>query len=148
MDDSSDQSSSQRGLQPGSQSSQAGGSKTAGSPVNMVIHLSVQRGETLPWRVEADADLCINHARVWVTRIFFHYDHWLEAGQSLPLNRGEKIWISTDSETPVNVTLTSAIRQPKGVFSAWQRLRHFFTDRALLRARQPVRAPDAWIDER
>jgi len=76
------------------------------------IHFAVPPTRTLTWRVNAPATLRIHAAQVWVTRARSPYDHWLKPGETLRLERGERIWLSTESNFPVRVTITCAWRPP------------------------------------
>lgn len=72
----------------------------------MVVHFQIAPGATLTWRVAADSTLTVNGARLWLTRISSPYDHWLVPGQTFSLQRGERIWLSTDGERTAHVSLT------------------------------------------
>ncbi|WP_025599872.1 DUF2917 domain-containing protein [Burkholderia sp. WSM2230] len=72
----------------------------------VVVHFQVAPGATLTWRVEADSTLAVQGARLWLTRISSPYDHWLVPGQTFSLQRGERIWLSTDGEHIAHVSLT------------------------------------------
>ncbi|WP_325624719.1 DUF2917 domain-containing protein [Paraburkholderia sp.] len=76
------------------------------------VHFAVPPKRTLTWRVHASATLHIHAAPVWVTRARSPYDHWLRPGETLRLERGERIWLSTEADMPAQVTVTSAWRPP------------------------------------
>lgn len=76
------------------------------------IHFAVPPMRTLTWRVNASATLRIHAAHVWVTRACSPYDHWLQPGETLRLERGERIWLSTEAAVPARVSVTSAWRPP------------------------------------
>ncbi|SDC13025.1 DUF2917 domain-containing protein [Paraburkholderia lycopersici] len=76
------------------------------------VHFAVPPARTLTWRVNAPATLRIHAAQVWVTRARSPYDHWLQPGETLRLERGERIWLSTEAALPARVTITSAWRPP------------------------------------
>ncbi|WP_027209713.1 DUF2917 domain-containing protein [Burkholderia sp. WSM2232] len=78
----------------------------------VVVHFPVASGATLTWRVEADSTLAVNGARLWLTRISSPYDHWLVPGQTISLQRGERIWLSTDGERTAHVSLTYLLPAP------------------------------------
>jgi hypothetical protein len=90
------------------------------------VHFAVPPMRTLTWRVNATATLRVHAAQIWITRARSPYDHWLQPGETLRLERGERIWLSTEAATPARVTITSAWRPPfagvrRGVerLSAW-----------------------------
>jgi hypothetical protein len=76
------------------------------------IHFAVPPQRTLTWRLNAHATLRVHSAQLWVTRARSPYDHWMRPGETLRLERGERIWLSTDDALPVRVTITSAWRPP------------------------------------
>ena len=85
----------------------------------VVVHFPVMPGATLTWRVEANCTLAVQGARVWLTRISLPYDHWLRPGDELRLQRGERVWISTDGEATARVALTSALPASRGIVARW-----------------------------
>ena len=85
----------------------------------VVVHFSVMPGATLTWRVEADSTLAVKGARVWLTRIVSPYDHWIAPGHAFCLQRGERIWLSTDGERAARVSLTCALPAKGGMFKRW-----------------------------
>lgn len=72
----------------------------------MVIHLTLEPGQTLSWRVKANSQIRATGARVWLTRIYSPYDYWLLPGELVRVARGERIWVSTDGDAAAEVTLT------------------------------------------
>ncbi|WP_084170198.1 DUF2917 domain-containing protein [Paraburkholderia ferrariae] len=74
------------------------------------LHFAVPQGQTFTWRLAADSLLRVYGAQIWVTRARSPYDHWLNPGDTLRLTRGERIWLSTETDTPARVTLTSEWR--------------------------------------
>jgi Protein of unknown function (DUF2917) len=85
----------------------------------VAIHFEVQPGATLTWRVEANAELAVQRERVWLTRESSPYDHWLQPGQPLQLQRGERVWISTDSKLAARVVLATYPHARRGIVSRW-----------------------------
>ncbi|HEX7914045.1 MAG TPA: DUF2917 domain-containing protein [Paraburkholderia sp.] len=85
----------------------------------VVVHFSVMPGATLTWRVEADSTLTVQGERLWLTRISSPYDHWLAPGETFRLQRGERVWLSTDGERAARVSLTCALPVKGGVFRRW-----------------------------
>jgi hypothetical protein len=85
----------------------------------MVIHLAVVPGRTLAWKLSAEAELRVQGARVWLTRIGSPYDYWLQPGDVLRLRRGECIWLSTDGPVPAEALLASTYVEPCGTLRRW-----------------------------
>ncbi|NPT58847.1 DUF2917 domain-containing protein [Paraburkholderia elongata] len=85
----------------------------------VVLHFSVVPGATLTWRVGADSTLSVQGARLWLTRVNSPYDHWLEPGNAFRLQRGERVWLSTDSESTARVSLSCALRARRGLVRRW-----------------------------
>ncbi|CAE6719507.1 hypothetical protein R69658_04650 [Paraburkholderia aspalathi] len=85
----------------------------------VVVHFSVVRGATLTWRVDADSTLSVQGARLWLTRVSSPYDHWLEPGNEFRLQRGERVWLSTDSERTARVSLSCALPARRGFVRRW-----------------------------
>ncbi|WP_241018987.1 DUF2917 domain-containing protein [Paraburkholderia sp. Tr-20389] len=73
----------------------------------VVIHFAVQPGATMSWRVEANTELLVQGARVWLTRAASPYDHWLQIGETFRLHRGERVWVSADGDVPARLSLTT-----------------------------------------
>ena len=72
----------------------------------IVVHFAVQPGSTMSWRVESDTELLVQGARIWLTRAASPYDHWLNIGETLRLQRGERVWASADGNTVARISLT------------------------------------------
>jgi hypothetical protein len=85
----------------------------------IVVHFSVMPGATLTWRVDADTTLAVQGARLWLTRISSPYDHWLSPGAEFRLQRGERVWLSTDGEHAARVSLTSPLPARRGLIGRW-----------------------------
>lgn len=76
------------------------------------IHFAVPPQRTLTWRVDNAAAVRVHGAMVWITRARSPYDHWLRPGETLRLERNERIWLSTEAATPARVTITTTWRPP------------------------------------
>jgi hypothetical protein len=85
----------------------------------VVVHFSVAPGATLTWRVDADSTLRVQGARLWLTRVNSPYDHWLEPGNEFRLQRGERVWLSTDSERMARVSLSYALPARRSLVRRW-----------------------------
>jgi hypothetical protein len=83
------------------------------------LHFEVQPGATLSWRVEANGELSVLRERVWLTRATSPYDHWLQPGQPLQLQRGERVWVSTDGKHAARLVLTTYPHARRGIVSRW-----------------------------
>lgn len=88
-------------------------------PAKIVVHFSVAPATTLTWRVDADSTLTVHGARAWITRIDFPYDYWLDPGQTLRLQRGERIWLSCEDTRIARVSLSCPLPAQRGVLSRW-----------------------------
>lgn len=88
---------------------------------SVVIHLSLVPGQTVSWRLTANAEICVHGSQVWMTRAFSPYDYWIGPSEVIRLARGERIWMSTDGEQPTKVTLTSDYNQQAGFWDRWAR---------------------------
>ncbi|CAM2195504.1 DUF2917 domain-containing protein [Paraburkholderia sp. A1RI_3L] len=88
----------------------------------LVLHFAVNPAVTVTWRVTADAELRVHSERIWLTRIRSPYDYWMKAGETMRLQRGERIWLSTDSHEAARVSLTSAWRAPRTVLARFSGL--------------------------
>ncbi|MCP3706055.1 DUF2917 domain-containing protein [Paraburkholderia sp. CNPSo 3274] len=101
------------------------------------IHFAVPPMRTLTWRANASATLRVQVAQVWVTRARSPYDHWLQPGETLRLERGERIWLSTEAALPARVSITSAWQPPfAGVRRCMERLAAWLALLTLRRSRE------------
>ncbi|KMZ12533.1 Serine-pyruvate aminotransferase/archaeal aspartate aminotransferase [Candidatus Burkholderia humilis] len=88
-----------------------------------VWYVDVQSRQTVTWRVSRDAELRVGDASVWLTRHGDGYDYWLKPGDIVRFVRGERVWISSDSEHAVEVSLTSYRALKRGLFTRyWPRI--------------------------
>lgn len=83
------------------------------------VHFAVPPLRTLTWRVTAPAAVRVHGAVVWITRARSPYDHWLRPGETLRLERNERIWLSTETATPARVTITTAWQPPFANMRRW-----------------------------
>ncbi|WGS53876.1 DUF2917 domain-containing protein [Paraburkholderia sp. D15] len=88
-------------------------------PAKMVVHFSVAPGATLTWRIDVDSTLTVQGARLWITRINFPYDYWLDPGHTLRLQRGERIWLSCEDTRAARVSLSCTLPAKRGVLHRW-----------------------------
>ncbi|MEM5437576.1 DUF2917 domain-containing protein [Paraburkholderia diazotrophica] len=83
----------------------------------VVVHFEVQPGATMSWRVEANTELLVQGARVWLTRAASPYDHWLQIGDTFRLQRGERVWVSTDGDAAARLSLTTHLVTSRGMLA-------------------------------
>ncbi|TDV15093.1 DUF2917 domain-containing protein [Paraburkholderia caballeronis] len=83
------------------------------------IRFSVHPNSTITWKISADSTLLVCHERIWLTRVRSPYDHWLGSGDTIRLQRGERIWLSTDADEPARVSLTSAWSRRRSTALHW-----------------------------
>lgn len=85
-----------------------GGARGAIRLPRVVIYFAVEPATTVTWRIAADSELRVHsEAPVWLTRHRSPYDHWLQPGESIRLERGERVWLSVEGEVPAEVSITS-----------------------------------------
>jgi hypothetical protein len=92
--------------------------------------LQLQRGELLPL---ADVRLSVERGCVWVTREGDIDDHFLAAGESMPIERGARAIVGADS--PAQLHLAPLRSAWWTALRAWRRRR---------RVPEPSRPPVAW----
>ncbi|VXB99571.1 conserved hypothetical protein [Burkholderia sp. 8Y] len=98
------------------------------SGARVVVYVEVLAHQTVSWRLSRDAELRAD-ASIWLTRHQDSYDYWLEPGDVVRLTRGERVWLSSESERAVEVSLTSyRAKQPR---PAWSRFFARFLPRAV-----------------
>lgn len=85
----------------------------------MVVHLAVPVGTTITWRARSDSELRVCGSHIWLTRVGAPYDYWISPGDILRVKRGERIWISTDSDTLAEVSITSAYTVRRRIVHRW-----------------------------
>ena len=75
----------------------------------IMLHFAVPPNEVIAWRALSDCKLSARNARIWLTRAGSDYDFWLQPGEpSLCLQRGERIWLSTDATIDAEVSVSMA----------------------------------------
>ncbi|MGU7779157.1 DUF2917 domain-containing protein [Burkholderia sp. PU8-34] len=77
----------------------------------VVIHFAVAPRKTLTWRAPSDAEIRVHDASLWLTRQTSVDDYWMRPGDVLRIPRGERIWVSTDADCPVEASITTAYLQ-------------------------------------
>ncbi|SIT46098.1 conserved hypothetical protein [Paraburkholderia piptadeniae] len=83
----------------------------------VVVHFEVQPGATMSWRVDANTELLVQGARVWLTRAASPYDHWLQIGDTFRLQRGERVWVSADGDMAARLSLTTHLATSRGMLA-------------------------------
>ncbi|WP_232256418.1 DUF2917 domain-containing protein [Caballeronia glathei] len=86
---------------------QAGGKSALASKARVVVYFEVQPRQTLSWRVAHDGELRVHQAAAWLTRHGDPYDYWAKPGDVVRLMRGERVWLSSDADAPLEVSVTS-----------------------------------------
>ena len=93
--------------------------RLSASGARVVVHVEVHPQQTVSWRLSRDAELRIEDASVWLTRHQDPYDYWLKPGDIVRLSKGERVWLSSESEAAVEVSLTSYRAERRGRLSRW-----------------------------
>jgi hypothetical protein len=83
------------------------------------LHFTVPPRKVLSLRIAADSELRVQHQRVWLTCLGSPLDHWLQPGESIRLQRRERIWLSTDANAAAEVSLTSAFERRLAFVARW-----------------------------
>ena len=94
-------------------------SASGASGARVVVYIEVHPHQTVSWRLTRDAELRIGAASVWVTRHQDPYDYWMKPGDIVRLSRGERVWLSSESDAPVEVSLTSYRKAARGRLMRW-----------------------------
>jgi hypothetical protein len=89
------------------------------SGARIVVFIEVHPHRMVSWRLSRDAELRIADASVWLTRHQDPYDYWIKAGDVVRLARGERVWLSTESERAVEISLTSYRVTKTGRVARW-----------------------------
>ncbi|WP_321791032.1 DUF2917 domain-containing protein [Caballeronia sp. J97] len=89
------------------------------SGARVVVHVEVHPHQMVSWRLTRDAELRIADASVWLTRHRDPYDYWMKPGDVVLLARGERVWLTSESDRPVEVSLTSYRAAKRGLLSRW-----------------------------
>ncbi|RQU44313.1 DUF2917 domain-containing protein [Burkholderia cenocepacia] len=71
------------------------------------LHFTVAPRRTLAWRARHDAEIRVHDATLWITRLGSVDDYWIRTGDVLRVQRGDRIWISTDDERPAAASITT-----------------------------------------
>ncbi|WP_408500136.1 DUF2917 domain-containing protein [Paraburkholderia sediminicola] len=79
---------------------------TETSSPKVATRLSLLPGQTVSWRVKANAEIRAHGSDVWLTRCLYPYDYRMRPGDVIRLARGERIWLATDRDVSTQVTLT------------------------------------------
>ncbi|MDR5854547.1 DUF2917 domain-containing protein [Caballeronia sp. LZ062] len=88
------------------------------SGARVVVYVEVTPHQMISWRLSRDAELRAD-ASIWLTRHQDPYDYWLAPGDVVRLARGERVWLSSESERAVEVSLTSY--RTERIRPAWSR---------------------------
>jgi hypothetical protein len=82
------------------------------------VLLQLEDGEMLRWRQARALELRVLEGRVWVTRQDDPDDHFLGSGETIRLDRSQKVIIGADG--PARVRLSAPLaRRPRVTAGAW-----------------------------
>ncbi|SAK54967.1 DUF2917 domain-containing protein [Caballeronia ptereochthonis] len=93
--------------------------RLSGLGARVVVYVEVHPHQTVSWRLARDAELRIADASVWLTRHQDPYDYWMKPGDVVRLSRGERVWLSSESDHAIEVSLTSYRDEPRGMIGRW-----------------------------
>lgn len=92
------------------------------SGARVVVYIEVHPHQMVSWRLTRDAELRIGDASacaLWVTRHRDPYDYWMKPGDVVRLSRGERVWLTSEGDQPIEVSLTSYRDAQRGLVSRW-----------------------------
>ncbi|SAL61319.1 hypothetical protein AWB71_03432 [Caballeronia peredens] len=92
------------------------------SGARVVVFIDVHPHQTVSWRLTRDAELRVadaSAASVWVTRHQDPYDYWVRPGDVVRLSRGERVWLSSEGDRAIEVSLTSYRDARRGALGRW-----------------------------
>ncbi|EKS67764.1 MULTISPECIES: DUF2917 domain-containing protein [Caballeronia] len=96
--------------------------RLAASGARVVVFVEVHPHQMVSWRLTRDAELRIGDAAapsIWLTRHRDPYDYWMKPGDVVRLARGERVWLTSESDQPIEVSLTSYRVAKRGLVSRW-----------------------------
>ncbi|SPB16353.1 hypothetical protein NOV72_03551 [Caballeronia novacaledonica] len=96
--------------------------RLSASGARVVVYVEVHPHQMISWRLTRDAELRIGDASacsLWLTRHRDPYDYWMKPGDVVRLSRGERVWLTSDSDRAVEVSLTSYRAAKRGFVSRW-----------------------------
>ncbi|SAK77902.1 hypothetical protein AWB79_04833 [Caballeronia hypogeia] len=93
--------------------------RRSGAGARVVVHVEVQPHQMVSWRLTRDAELRAGDACVWLTRHRDPYDYWMKPGDVVRLSRGERVWLTSESDHAIEVSLTSYRAAKRGFVSRW-----------------------------
>jgi hypothetical protein len=89
------------------------------SGARVVVYIEVHPHRMVSWRLSRDAELRVGEASLWLTRHRDPYDYWMKPGDVVRLSRGERVWLTSDSDEAIEVSLTSYRATRRGVIAHW-----------------------------
>jgi len=96
--------------------------RLAASGARVVVHVEVHPHQVVSWRLTRDAELRISGASacsLWLTRHRDPYDYWMKPGDVVRLSQGERVWLTSESDQAIEVSLTSYRVATRGFVSRW-----------------------------
>ena len=94
--------------------------RTSGARV--VVYVDVHPHQMVSWRLTRDAELRIGDTSagsLWLTRHRDSYDYWMKPGDVVLIARGERVWLTSESDEAIEVSLTSHRVERRGVIARW-----------------------------
>lgn len=86
----------------------------------VVVHFAVEPAKTVTRRMVSPSELRVHgESLVWLTRACSTFDYWLRPGESVRLERGERIWLSVESGPPGEVAITSRCDESARTLAQW-----------------------------
>ncbi|WP_250513141.1 DUF2917 domain-containing protein [Caballeronia sp. INDeC2] len=92
------------------------------SGARVVVYFEVHAHQMVSWRLTRDAELRIGGAAassLWLTRHRDPYDYWMKPGDVVRLSRGERVWLTSESDRAIEASLTSYRVMQRGFVSRW-----------------------------
>ncbi|AQG98737.1 hypothetical protein A9R05_07720 [Burkholderia sp. KK1] len=92
------------------------------SGARVVVYVEVHPHQMVSWRLTRDAELRIGDVSagsLWLTRHRDPYDYWMKPGDTVRLSRGERVWLTSDSDEAFEVSLTSYRVERRGLIARW-----------------------------
>jgi len=91
--------------------------------ISTSVTFEVPSGAATRWIVPAAGELRACRDRIWLTREGDLTDYWLDAGQSLPIARGQALWMGAEGSEPVYLQFVEEASRSTRVHGLWRVLR-------------------------
>ncbi|UXU91703.1 DUF2917 domain-containing protein [Burkholderia sp. S-53] len=83
---------------------------------SVTMHFTVAPRKTLTWRAQRDAEIRVHDATLWITRLGSVDDYWIRTGDVLRVQRGDRIWMSTEDDRPAEASITTTYTMKRGTW--------------------------------